>query len=117
MSDCVREFRVLGESWYGDANRKFIGGAVEEINIGMYDPSGGCKGEFCLTFHRLGDQVCARLECFEDGWSVLLRDFADLCDKLGGCRTLSVGEAKRMMVGLGIVDATQRTFATDKGVR
>jgi len=78
-----RKFTYSTKAWYAN-NLKQRSDFEDEISIGLYSEQGGTAGEFAIRWYKLGDSKGAspRLECFNDAWKVLYKDFGDLLELL-----------------------------------
>lgn len=72
-----RGYHRSSKAWYANSLKK----EKIEVNFGMYGEDGGTSGEMSIKWHELDSKLCARLECFEDGWSALGL-FSDVIEKL-----------------------------------
>lgn len=73
--DCIRGYHRYNKSWYAQPNEKIT------VGFGLYHKDGGTSGEMSMAWYELGKDLCARLESFEDSWSVL-STFPDLIEEL-----------------------------------
>ena len=103
----VRAFYRSSKAWYA----KSLGEHEPEIMFGIYDDHGeGCVAEMSMRWHQLGENLVPRLECFDDGWSVLAT-FGDLLAELAKRDGKNITEAEfaDILLKLGFKDQTQYT--------
>ena len=79
---------------------------IPEIMFGVYDDEGGCDGEMGMRWHDLGNQSAARLECFEDAFT-LLAQFGDVIERLAQTRNISEPEFANLLLECGFTDLIQ----------
>jgi len=73
---CIRGYHRTSKSYYAKSVNRM------EINFGMFHKHGGTSGEMNIEWVELDGKLCAKLKCFEDGWSALSL-FKDLIRKMG----------------------------------
>lgn len=72
----VKGFYQFSKSSYYEALKNNMD-YIEQFNIGLYYPSGGCVCEFSVTWVMLGEQVVANLSMYDDAWEHI-DEFKDL---------------------------------------
>jgi len=71
MSETRKAFVWVSRAWYAKAI--LTGDTIDEINVGMYSPDGGCDYEFTLAWTDIGMQV----RIFHDAF-IAFKDFAEM---------------------------------------
>ncbi len=71
-----RGFIWSSHAWYAEA-----ADCKHKISFGLYHKDGGTTGEMEMVWHEIGSEWVPRLECFDDGWSVLFM-FTDLLEEM-----------------------------------
>jgi hypothetical protein len=74
----IRGYHRNSKAWYA----KYVKKNNIEVGFGMYNSDGGTSGEMVMEWVELNGRLCARLKCFQDGWSSL-SSFTDLIQKMG----------------------------------
>lgn len=103
---CIRGYHRSSKAWYAKSvNKDNI-----EVGFGMYHPDGGTSGEMTMEWVELSGRLCARLKCFEDGWSALSL-FTDLIQKMGEVDSELIQEEDfcKMLNCCGFTDLTAYT--------
>ena len=105
----VRQYRILSESWYADANMRNAE-YTEEILFGMYCPEGGTSGEFSIRWIPLGGESSPVLTAFGDAWSAMAQ-FPELLQQMveWDSRKVSPAMVKEWLKTTTIEDATERS--------
>lgn len=114
----IKQYVVLSEAWYGDANLKTPRPEtkpylkkVENVMFGFYCPDGGTSGEMAMNWYLLGDDKTASacLECWNDAWHTLAQ-FKDVIDALADVdnEDISPKQFTAILDKCGFVDATPR---------
>ena len=106
---CFRGFHHLSQAWYADANLRGSDVIVDEISLGYYHPDGSCGMEMCIRWIRIGSQVYAKLEVFNDAWLVLA-GFKDVIDGLAAWNDKSPAPERvaELLINCGFKDLTAR---------
>lgn len=100
----IRGYHRSSKAWYAKAIQK----DNIEVGFGMYHPDGGTSGEITMEWVELSGKLCARLKCFEDGWSAL-SSFTDLIQKMDEADSELIQEEDfcKMLDECGFKDLTQ----------
>jgi len=110
----VAHLTLTHEAWYGSAQPDR--GRECCVSMAYPDDGGGTTGEFTLREHTfsasVGGERAVRLEVFDDGWDALLtlekaHGFMTRLAKFDGFADFD--EVVKALIGIGIVDATERT--------
>lgn len=106
---CKLQFTQHSRAWY--ARQEHENGFVDEVMVGMYHPDGGTTGEFAFRWMRLSNtRVAPCLVAYHDSWDALNR-CGDLLAAMARIdvedHDISPNEFCRMLISLGIEDATQ----------
>ncbi len=116
---CVRGFIRAAQAWYFESVARMMEPDItEEISFGLYASEGGTSGEMMMRWHKLGETIYPRLECYSDAWDAL-STFADILPKLAAFdsdRNVFSESSPRMtpdqfcelLLGAGFEDMTKR---------
>lgn len=109
-NDSFRGFVHLAESWH--ATTSLAGQDYDdEITVGVYYRSGGCKGEFAIRWQHFGRSLAAHcLHVWHDSWCIL-PEFQDLLVEMSKLndRRISPKEFCELLKRLSIEDTTKRS--------
>jgi hypothetical protein len=107
-----RGFHWLSRAWYAGVVRRHDD-FLDEVMFGLYTPAlytpaGGTTGELAMRWHRQGDRVVARLECYYDAFGALA-GFGDVLGALAAAGNVTPEAFCQMLLRLGFEDMTART--------
>lgn len=108
----IRAYSHLGEAWYRDSILAAIkNDYVDQVTFGTY-----CEGRYVTELEmrwynlRGDDHASARLEVFDESWTVLSQ-FQDVIARLAGyTKGISPREFCRLLGECGFVDRTPRKY-------
>ena len=101
MSEARKAFVWTSRAWY--AKSALRRDTVDEINVGMYYPDGGCDYEFILQWTNIGMQIRVFYDAF-----IAFKDFAEMFSALPEMYPFnpSPEAVVDMLLELGYVDDT-----------
>lgn len=120
----IKQFVLLSEAWYGDANLKpptrpnpkpYLR-HVDSVTFGYYSPDGGTSGEMSVNWYVLEEEdkpPAACLECWDDGWHALstFKDVLAMLALFADKRAVTPQMFCALLIDCGFIDATPRQMA------
>jgi hypothetical protein len=106
---CVRGFRHISASWYGDSH-EFGPNIVDEVLFGFYHVEGGTTGEMAVRWKTLSNRVTPQLQVFDDAWHALyeMNDVLARMARTDGDDIIPE-DFCALLLACGFVDMTERT--------
>lgn len=118
----VLSFIRVNKSWYtqpevvGQDNwdklysQEQFGLFASRFSNGELDP---IDGEFYVRFHQIGNELCPRLEAFQDAWH-LLPFYTYLFDDMAKQKIVSGDDFEALLLKNGLFDVTKRDNPENK---
>lgn len=115
----IKQYVLLSEAWYGDANLRPLPHPeikpylrkVDNVQFGFYSPDGGTSGEMGMNWYVLeGDKSAVPcLECWDDAWHALFQ-FKDVLMAMAhfDAQDITPKDFCQILDHCGFVDATPR---------